>query len=107
MPIGNITQTISELPASGKRGIDVQTLFVTKQEDFQDHLQGTTVTELNTLKDQLNARAGEINSTATTINNDATTATTKAGIATTKAAEASASAALTANKVTKVLVKAS
>ncbi len=92
MPINNITQTISTIPPAGARGVDVQTLFVTKQEDFQDHLQGITVKELNTLKDQLNARIGEINSTATTINNDATTATTQAGIAIAKASEASASA---------------
>ena len=90
MPINNITQTISELPAAGARGVDVQTVFVNKQEDFQDHLQGTTVTELNTLKDQLNLRIGEINSTATTMNGYADTATTKA-----EEASASASSALT------------
>ena len=92
MPINNITQTISELPAAGKRGIDVQTIFVTKQEDFQDHLQGTTVTELNTLKDQLNSRIGEINSTTTTMNGYANTASAGASTATTKAGEASTSA---------------
>ena len=92
MPINNITQTISKLPAAGKRGIDVQTLFVTKQEDFQDHLQGTTVTELNTFKDQLNTRIGEINSTATTMNGYADTASAGASTATTKAGEASTSA---------------
>ena len=92
MPINNITQTISELPAAGRRGVDVQTVFVNKQEDFQDHLQGTTVTELNTLKDQLNTRIGEINSTATTMNGDATSASSSATTATTKAGEASTSA---------------
>ena len=92
MPINNITQTISELPAAGRRGVDVQTQFVVKQEDFQDHLQGTTVTELNTLKDQLNSRIGEINSTATTMNGYASTASAGASTATTKAGEASASA---------------
>ena len=92
MPINNITQTISELPAAGRRGVDVQTQFVIKQEDFQDHLQGTTVTELNTLKDQLNSRIGEINSTTTTMNEYATTASTGASTATTKAGEASTSA---------------
>ena len=92
MPINNITQTISGLPAAGRRGIDVQTIFVTKQEDFQDHLVGTTVTELNTLKDQLNTRIGEINSTATTMNGYADTASAGASTATTKAGEASTSA---------------
>lgn len=92
MPINNITQTISTLPPAGKRGIDVQTQFVIKQEDFQDHLQGTTVTELNTLKDQLNSRIGEINSTATTMNGYANTASAGASTATTKAGEASTSA---------------
>ena len=92
MPINNITQTISTLPPAGARGVDVQTIFVTKQEDFQDHLQGTTVTELNTLKDQLNTRIGEINSTATTMNGYATSASSSATTATTKAGEASTSA---------------
>ena len=92
MPINNITQTISELPAAGRRGVDVQTQFVIKQEDFQDHLQGTTVTELNTLKDQLNTRIGEINSTATTMNGYVDTASAGASTATTKAGEASTSA---------------
>ena len=92
MPINNITQTISILPPAGRRGVDVQTQFVIKQEDFQDHLQGTTVTELNTLKDQLNSRIGEINSTATTMNGYADTASAGASTATTKAGEASSSA---------------
>lgn len=92
MPINNITQTISTIPPAGARGVDVQTIFVTKQEDFQDHLRGTTVTELNTLKDQLNTRIGEINSTATTMNGYATSASSSASTATTKASEASASA---------------
>lgn len=92
MPINDITQTISELPSAGHRGVDVQTQFVIKQEDFQDHLQGTTVTELNTLKDQLNTRIGEINSTTTTMNGYANTASAGASTATTKAGEASTSA---------------
>lgn len=92
MAINNITQTISTIPEAAHRGIDVQTLFVTKQEDFQDHLQGTTVTELNTLKDQLNSRIGEINSTTTTMNGYADTASAGASTATTKAGEASTSA---------------
>ena len=97
MPINNITQTISTIPPAGARGVDVQTIFVTKQEDFQDHLQGTTVTELNTLKDQLNSRIGEINSTTTTMNGYATTASAGASTATTKAGEASTSATAALN----------
>ena len=92
MAINNITQTISTIPEAAHRGVDIQTIFVNKQEDFQDHLQGTTVDELNTLKDQLNSRIGEINSTATTMNGYANTASTGASTATTKAGEASTSA---------------
>lgn len=92
MAINNITQDVSTIPAPPHRGVDVQTVFVTKQEDFQDHLQGTTVVELNTFKDQLNLRIGEINSTATTMNGYAGTASTGASTATTKAGEASTSA---------------
>ena len=92
MAINNITQTISTIPPAGARGVDVQTQFVIKQEDFQDHLQGITVDELNTLKDQLNSRIGEINSTATTMNGYADTASAGASTATTKAGEASTSA---------------
>ena len=92
MAINNITQTISTIPEAAHRGVDVQTQFVIKQEDFQDHLQGTTVDELNTLKDQLNSRIGEINSTTTTMNGYANTASAGASTATTKAGEASTSA---------------
>ena len=66
MPISSITQIISAIPNPPHRGVDVQTIFVNKQEDFQDHLTDITVTELNTLKDQFNSRISEINSTATT-----------------------------------------
>ncbi len=97
MPIGNITQTISELPAAGSRGVDVQSIFVIKQEDFQDHLQGTTVTELNTFKDQLNSRISEINSTATTMNGYVNDAFMGSSTATTKASEASTSATAALN----------
>lgn len=92
MPINNITQTISELPAAGRRGVDVQTIFVTKQEDFQDHLQGITVVELNALVTQQNTMAGAMNSTATQVNTNANTATTKAGEASTSASNALSSA---------------
>ena len=92
MPIGNITQTMSTISPPPHRGVDVQTVFVNKQEDFQDHLADITIDELNTLKDQLNTRIGEINSTATTMNGYTDTASAGASTATTKAGEASASA---------------
>ena len=92
MPISSITQIISAIPNPPHRGVDVQTIFVNKQEDFQDHLTDITVTELNTLKDQFNSRISEINSTATTMNGYANTASAGASTATTKAGEASISA---------------
>ncbi len=92
MPIGNITQTMSTISPPPHRGVDVQTVFVTKQEDFQDHLADITIDELNTFKDQLNTRIGEINSTTTTMNGYADTASAGASTATTKAGEASTSA---------------
>ena len=92
MPIGNITQIMSTISPPPHRGVDVQTVFVTKQEDFQDHLADITIDELNTLKDQLNSRIGEINSTTTTMNGYATSASSSASTATTKAGEASTSA---------------
>lgn len=92
MPINNITQTISTIPPAGARGVDVQTSFVTKQEDFQDHLQGVTVDELNALVVQQNTMAGAMNSTATQVNTNANTATTKAGEANNSASNALSSA---------------
>ena len=92
MPIGNITQTMSTISPPPHRGVDVQTVFVNKQEDFQDHLADITIDELNTFKDQLNTRIGEINSTTTTMNGYADTASAGASTATTKAGEASTSA---------------
>ena len=92
MPINNITQTVSTIPAPPHRGVDVQTQFVIKQEDFQDHLQGTTVDELNTLKTQMNTMAGEMNTTASQVNTNANTTTTKANEASASATSASASA---------------
>lgn len=92
MPIGSITQTMSAISPPPHRGIDVQTVFVNKQEDFQDHLADITIDELNTFKDQLNSRIGEINSTTTTMNEYASSASSSASTATTKAGEASASA---------------
>jgi hypothetical protein len=79
-----ITQTISTIPQAGKRGVDLRTVFVTKQEAFQDTLTDITVDELNTFKDQANALA-------TDVNNDATSASTSAGNAATSETNAAAS----------------
>ena len=92
MAVNNITQTISTLPMAGHRGVDVQTIFVNKQEAFQDALTEVFVGQINTLRSQLNTFVSELNLTATQVNTNATTATTQAGIATTKANEASTSA---------------
>ena len=92
MSVNNITQTITTIPMAGRRGVDVQTIFVNKQEAFQDALTEVFVGQINILRTQLNTFAGQVNTTATQINTDATTATTQAGIATTKASEASTSA---------------
>ena len=92
MAINQITQNISPIRQAGRRGVDVQTIFVNKQEAFQDDLVNTFVGEINTLKTQLNTFTTEVNIGISQINTDATTATTQAGIATTKANEASTSA---------------
>jgi hypothetical protein len=77
---------------AGKRGVDVQTIFVNKQEAFQDALTEVFVGQINTLRSQLNTFVSETNIAITQINIDATTSTTQAGIATTKANEANTSA---------------
>ena len=84
MPINNIAQTITELPAAGRRGVDVQTIFVNKQEAFQDALTEVFVGQINTLRTQLNTFVEQLNTTMTQINTDATTSTTAAAIATAK-----------------------
>ena len=108
MPINNITQTISTIPPAGARGVDVQTIFVIKQEDFQDHLQGTTVSELNALKTQINTTVSGMNNAVTNVNTkaseadaDALSASNSAGVATTKAGEASTSASQASASATK------
>lgn len=99
MPISTISQIISTIPEAGHRGVDVQTTFVNKQEDFQDHLQGITVSELNALKTQINTTVSGMNDAVTNVNTKASEASTSAGqasasatTATTKAGEASTSA---------------
>ena len=56
-----ISQTITAIPAAGHRGVDARTTFVTKQEAFQDALQGVTVAELNTFATQANALETNVN----------------------------------------------
>ena len=108
MPISTISQIISTIPEAGRRGVDVQTQFVIKQEDFQDHLQGTTVNELNNLKSQINTTVIGMNEAVTTVNTKASEASTSASsasisanTATTKASEASASASSASTSATK------
>ena len=84
MLVDNITQTITEIPMAGKRGVDVQTEFVNKQEAFQDALTEVFVEEINTLRTQLNTFVEQLNTTTTQFNTDVTTATTAAAIATAK-----------------------
>lgn len=92
MAINNITQNISSIPQAGKRGIDVQTIFVNKQEAFQDALTNTFVEQINTLRNQLNTFVGEVNSTASQVNAVAISASSNASLSSTKANEASTSA---------------
>jgi len=108
MPIDTISQVISTIPKAGKRGVDVQTQFVIKQEDFQDHLQGTTVTELNALKTQINTTVTGMNIAVDTVNTkaseasaSASSASTSASTATTKASQASTSASSASASSTK------
>ena len=82
MPINNITQTISTIPEAGRRGIDVQTIFVNKQEAFQDALTEVFVGQINTLRTQLNTFVEQLNTTTTQINTDAEIATNAAERAT-------------------------
>jgi len=56
-----ISQTITALPVAGHRGVDARTTFVTKQEAFQDALQGVTVAELNTFATQANELESNVN----------------------------------------------
>ena len=82
MPINNITQTISTIPEAGRRGVDVQTIFVNKQEAFQDALTEVFVGQINTLRTQLNTFVEQLNTTTTQINMDAGIATNAAERAT-------------------------
>jgi hypothetical protein len=58
-----ITQNITALPPAGHRGVDIRTVFVTKQEAFQDTLQAVTVTQLNSFATQANQLQVEVNAT--------------------------------------------
>ena len=82
MSVTNITQTITAIPAAGRRGIDVQTIFVNKQEAFQDALTEVFVGQINTLRNQLNTFVEQLNTTTTQINTDAGIATNAADRAT-------------------------
>ena len=108
--MATINQVISTIPDAGHRGVDARTLFVEKQEAFQDAITDAFVPQLNTFRTQANLLASEVNNlrngTLTlrneteNIRNLANTqtqaqvalATTQAGIATAKASEANTSA---------------
>src|SRR5574344_1361795 len=105
MAVDNITQTITEIPQAGKRGVDVQTIFVNKQEAFQDALTDVFVGQINTLRTKLNTFAGQVNTTVTQVNNDASSASASATTATTKASEASASATSASTSASQALTR--
>lgn len=108
--MATIDQVIDIIPDAGHRGVDARTLFVTKQEAFQDAITDAFVPQLNTFKTEANLLASEVNTLRNgtlalrneteNIRNLANTqtqaqvalATTQAGIATTKASEANSSA---------------
>ena len=71
MAITPITQQISALPLPPLRGVDVQTIFVNKQEAFQDALAETFISQINGLRVQLNTSIGEMNTTVTQVNANA------------------------------------
>ena len=56
-----ITQVISTIPQAGHRGVDARDTFVTKQEEFQDALTDTFVTEINAFRTQANTLETNVN----------------------------------------------
>jgi len=58
--VNNISQEISVISEAGHRGVDGQTVFVTKQEAFQDDLTETFVPEINTLRSQFNTTTSQM-----------------------------------------------
>ena len=108
--MATIDQIISTIPDAGRRGVDARTLFVSKQEAFQDTLIGIFVPQINTFRIEANLLASEVNvlrggtlalrNETENIRNLANVqtqeqvalATTQAGVATTKASEANTSA---------------
>lgn len=89
--MATITQTIGSIPQAGKRGIDARTLFVTKQEAFQDHLTDTLVGELNEFASQTNIVRDEVNQLKNTTEAYKDTAISSAETATAQANLASIS----------------
>lgn len=89
-----VSQTITAIPAAGRRGVDIQDVFVGKQEAFQDALTGVTVGQLNTAFGQLNGLETNVNNKEASAEAHAGTATTQAGIATAQADIATAQAGL-------------
>ena len=90
--MATINTIITEIPEAGHRGVDARSLFVSKQEAFQDALTGGFVPQVNSWRTEANLVRSEVNSLRDATATDKNTATTQAGIATTKANEASVSA---------------
>lgn len=90
--MATISQTITAIPEAGHRGVDARDTFVTKQEAFQDALQGTTVSQLNNFATQANAVRNEVNGFQSSAATSATNASNSAGAANTSAGAAATSA---------------
>lgn len=87
-----ITQTISNVPQAGKRGGDVRSVFVSKQEAYQDGISDTFVPQVNTVIGQINTTLGEMNILKNQAENVTATASSSASLASQKASEANTSA---------------
>jgi hypothetical protein len=66
--INDITASVSPIPQAGKRGVDIQDTFVSKQEAFQDKLTSDTVDELNGLVTNLNTFKNQVNTVGDELN---------------------------------------
>lgn len=76
-----IITNITTIPPAGHRGADTRSLFVSKQEAFQDALSGVFVTEINTLSDEINAEVAAISGLASSASVSAASASSSAASA--------------------------
>jgi len=83
-----ITQTISTIPQAGHRGNDTRDVFVAKQEDFQDALTDTFVSQINTFSSQANTLQSEVNSKANKVESNLALSASNANNAANSAANA-------------------